>query len=337
MPCFSPNKLIKPDDRFIYPRWLQKGRNGYYMVPRDCKQVLVRNRITGVISTIFEDDMIFVKCGQCKGCRLAESVEKANRCTLETYSHAKNYFLTLTYNDDNLVFGYERPTLVRDHIELFNKNLRRQLDYHGLVNENENPMKIMYCGEYGSLLRPHYHGIYCGLSIPDLQYYKTTFNGDILMTSPFLSKIWKKGFVVIGQADWQSSAYVARYVMKKHKGQDKSYYSDNFIEPEFCQCSTKLGAEYYEKYKDKIFSEDKIILPDKQKGFRQIAPPRTFNSWFEAESPEDFEKIKSKRQENAKRLMEFELSKTDLDRYDYLEAKRLNFENRIKALKRSAC
>lgn len=347
MPCFSPNAIVSLGDRYL-PLSNHGVKNGILFC-KDADYVILYDKILKKNVKIMRNDFTFVKCGQCKGCRLAESVEKANRCTLETYSHRKNYFLTLTYDDEHLPLNnkidFETgevtdilvPTLRREHIVGFNKSLRDYLDYHNLTFEDESPMKIMYCGELGERTgRPHYHGIYCGLNIPDLQYYKTTFNGDILYNSPMLSKIWKKGHVVIGQADWQSSAYVARYVMKKHKGQDKGIYFLNCMEPEFCQCSTHLGKEYYDKYKEDIFSEDKIIIPDKKKGFRQIAPPTTFNSWFEAESPEDFEKIKSKRQENAKRLMELEMSKTDLSIDEYLEVKRLNFEERIKALKRSS-
>lgn len=349
MPCFSPNPVVILGDRYL-PLSSHGVKNGILFCGRNTDFVVVYDKLLKKNVKIFSKDFSYVKCGQCAGCRLAESCEKANRCTLETYSHRTNYFLTLTYDDEHLPFNHKIdletgevlneyvPSLRRKHIENFNKNLRRQLDYHGLVYEDESPMKIMYCGELGSKsARPHYHGIYCGLKIPDLQYYKTTFNGDILFNSPFLSKIWKKGHVVIGQADWQSSAYVARYVMKKHKGLDKDWYYLNCMEPEFCQCSTHLGKEYFDLNKDKIFEDDKIILPDKAKGFRQISPPTTFSSWFEAESPEDFEKIKSKRQERAKELMAFELSKTDKDIYDYLETKRLNFEERIKALKRSEC
>ena len=347
MPCFCPNPVVILGDRYM-PLSSHGVKNGILFCGRNTEKVVVYDKLLHKNVTILPDQFSYVKCGQCSGCRLAESVEKANRCTLETYSHRTNYFLTLTYDDQHLPFNHKVdletgevldeivPTLKREDIVNFNKSLRDYLDYHGLIYEDESPMKIMYCGELGSrTLRPHYHGIYCGLKIPDLQYYKTTFNGDILYNSPMINKIWKKGHVVIGQADWQSAAYVARYVMKKHKGKDKDFYWLNCMQPEFCQCSTHLGKEYYELNKDKIFESDKIILPDKQKGFRQITPPKTFSSWFEAESPEDFERIKSKRQENAKALMELELSKTSLGLYDYLETKRLNFEERIKALKRS--
>lgn len=346
MACFHPKKFIKIDKNYRYPSWLtitgKYADNQYGMIPSGCHELIIRHALTGVVKVIKETDFILAPCGQCRGCRLAESVERANRCILEAKSHENNYFLTLTYDDEHLVYGNEAPTLIQYHIRKFNKDLRRQLDYNGL-SDKENPMKIMYCGEYGDeSMRPHYHSINCGLKIPDLKFYKMNFDGDRYYTSEFLSNIWReqyhkepRGFVVVGECSWNSCAYVGRYVMKKLKGRCKSFYDLNCLAPEFIQSSMKMGSEFYETYKDKIYHDDKIIIPAKN-GYKEIKPPKTFDKWFEAESPEDFANLKDYRQANAKEILKQELSNTDLNLDDYLHTKELIFTEKFKALKRSA-
>lgn len=331
MPCYHPMKAVKVDtDRYIYPRWVSI-KNGIGFLPKECDQILIRNKMTGVVQPV--TDFLYLPCGNCIGCRLSWSVERANRCIIETMEHENNWFITLTYDDEHLPYSEDGvASLNPADIKNFNKNLRRQLEYHFGFKE---PLKIMYAGEYGEKEghRPHYHGIYCGLPIVDQKLLFVNHNGDCIYTSDFLSKIWKKGFVTIGRADWQSCAYVARYVVKKHKGKDRFWYWENGVYPEFCVLSKGFGKAYFEKNKDKIYQNDKIIVPDKD-GFRAFKPPRYFDKFFELDSPEDFEKLKQVRQDNAKEAMRVELSHTDLNVYDYLEVKERNFLIRVGALKR---
>lgn len=336
MACFHPNPVIILGDKYL-PLSSKGVRNGVLFVGKNTESVKVWDKQKFKVVEIPKSDFSYTRCGMCKGCKFDDSIEIANRCTLETFSHQNNLFLTLTYDDKNLVWGNERPTLVPKHMQNFNKDLRSYLKYHKL--EDEKPLKLLYSGEYGDRTkRPHYHGIYCGLNIPDLKVYKTNFDGDIYYTSEILNSIWKKGFVVVGQANWQSSAYVARYVVKKRLGlYGKLYYALNEICPEFHHPSINLGREYYETHKDDIyFEKEKIIVPDKN-GFRKIQCPKTFDAWFEAESPEDFESLKNERQENAKKAMNLELSQTDLDIYSYLAVKERNFVARTESLKRGLC
>lgn len=333
MACFHPNPAVILGERYL-PLSNKGVRNGVLFVGKNTESVKVWDKQSFKVIEIPKSDFSMIPCKMCKGCQFDKSIEIANRCTLETLSHESNLFLTLTYNDENLVWGNERPTLIPKHMVDFHKRLRDYISYH--FGEQEKSLKILYCGEYGDRYkRPHYHGIYCGLWLPDLVPYHTNFDGDILYTSETLNKLWGHGFVVVGEANWQSSAYVARYVVKKRFGiYGKLYYADNSICPEFHHSSIKMGEQYYLEHKDDLYREnEKIIIPDK-KGFRKINPPETFDSWFNAESPEDFEKIKSERREKAKDLMSLELSHTDLDLYSYLEVKERNFIAKTNSLKR---
>ena len=44
-------------------------------------------------------------CGQCIGCRLERSRQWAMRCVHEASMHQDNCFITLTYNDENLMYN----------------------------------------------------------------------------------------------------------------------------------------------------------------------------------------------------------------------------------------
>ena len=96
-------------------------------------------------------------------------------------------------------------------------------------------------------LRPHYHGIFFGLSLEDLEAVqilsplgdpvKNAF-GDIYYKSEILEDIWKNGLVGLGEVTWKSCAYVARYVTKKlsagydYKGKKlkKKVYIEPYVE-----------------------------------------------------------------------------------------------------------
>lgn len=334
MPCYKPNPVVILGDRYM-PLSNHGVKNGILFCGRNTDFVVLYDKLLRKVVQIPKTEFSYVDCGQCYGCRFKQSVEKANRCTLEIACHDSSYFLTLTYDDKHLPIGkYGIPTLKRKDLQKFIKDLRRQLDYRGL-DDKDNPVKILQAGEYGDKFhRPHYHLIVCGLVIPDLVLFSTNFEGDVYYTSEWLSRIWKKGYVLVGEANWNSAAYVSRYVVKKHKGKEKHIYSDLGIEEEFDRCSNHMGGKYYELHKNDIYATDNIIVPDLKKGYREFKPPKTFDAWFEAESPEDFEKLKAKRMEKAKASMELILSQTDLDLYDYLAVKEQNFRAKTKALHR---
>jgi hypothetical protein len=124
------------------------------------------NEKTGKRSLVFREkegqgNELEVPCQKCIGCRLEYSRQWAIRGVHEAQMHDEAYFLTLTYNDENLP-QYE--SLKKDDFQNF---LKRYWKYLW-------PTKIRYimCGEYGDnsdrpwepniLGRPHYHAIIYG-------------------------------------------------------------------------------------------------------------------------------------------------------------------------------
>ncbi len=292
-------------------------------------------------------EFIEIPCGQCIECRLNRSRRWADRCMLELGYHESSYFLTLTYDNDHIpknpLIDYEtgeiyaeNATLVKRDLQLFMKNLRRQYEYRGY----ENKLRFFACGEYGSkTFRPHFHLIVFGLKLDDLVLYKRNFNGDNLYNSEFISKIWDKGFCVVGDVTWQSCAYVARYIMKKHLGKDSDIYDVYNIEPEFTLMSRRPGIarQYYEDHKDELFYEDFVSIPTKDGG-KQIYPPPYYEKLFEEDFPEnEVIERKEKRKQAKIDSVNFQLEKTDKNYLDYLKTKEYSLDKKIKTLVRSDC
>lgn len=293
-------------------------------------------------------EFIQVPCGQCIECRLNRSRKWADRCMMELQYHNESHFVTLTYDNDHIPkneiidmdtgeMNYN-ATLVKKDLQDFMKRLRRAYEYSG----KENQLRFFACGEYGSqTMRPHFHLILFGLELDndDLSLYKRNFNGDNLYNSKLIEKCWKNGFSVVADVTWETCAYVARYIMKKHLGKDSDFYDRFGIEPEFTLMSRRPGIarQYYEDHKEDLFTQDFVALPTKE-GSRKVYPPPYFEKLFEEDFPEqDVCERKERRMQAAVDSMKLQLEKTSKSEIDYLSIKEYNLSNKIKALKRGDC
>ena len=152
------------------------------------------------------DRFIEVPCGKCVACRHNRARDWSFRCLAELQAVSKpSWFLTITYDDP-----HNPGVLSKRDLQLFNKRLRKEF----------GSFRFFACGEYGDKgHRPHYHGIYFGLDVPDLVRYAG--KGErTLFVSPSVSSLWGKGFVVLGSVTPESVAYVAGYVSKKFETPD---------------------------------------------------------------------------------------------------------------------
>lgn len=218
-----------------------------------------------------QDEPYKLPCGKCIGCRLQHAQAWGIRCMHEMQSYEQNCFVTLTYNDENLPDDH---SLQKEHFRLFIKRLRKQI----------KPKKIRYfaCGEYGTsqdptnpntLGRPHYHAIIFNHDFEDKELFKVIRNND-LYTSESLSKLWKKGFATVQEANFSTAQYTAGYVVKKIGGDMAETHYQRInpetgeitpLQPEFMACSTGtketkgLGYRWCKKY-----------LSDLDKGFITI-------------------------------------------------------------------
>lgn len=190
-----------------------------------------------------------IPCGKCIGCKLEHSRQWALRCMHEKRMHTYSAFLTLTYDNDHLP---PRGSLVKRDLQLFMKRYRK------IAGDG---VRFFACGEYGEkTLRPHYHVLLLNSDLMDRKLIKSGSEYN-LYSSKILSRLWTAGSHVIGDVNFESAAYVARYCTKKITGpKASSHYGGR--EPEFLVMSRRpgIGTTYLEKYKSEIYTHDNVIV-----------------------------------------------------------------------------
>lgn len=142
---------------------------------------------------------IVVPCGTCPACRSTYVQDWVTRCLEEMKSNKyRCYFLTLTYNEQNLAHYIESfGNLVKDtDVTLFLKRLRKRLD--------KKSIKYFYTSEQGEVNgRLHFHMLLFGIRFPTKQDAVKCFETT-----------WKNGFVHVGNVTEKSIKYVINYINK---------------------------------------------------------------------------------------------------------------------------
>lgn len=176
-------------------------------------------------------DYITVRCNKCVECLRENSFEWAMRICHEASSYEHNSFITLTFSPEYLPSD---KSVHRVDIQLFMKRLRKAVQ----------PLKIRFfaCGEYGSKFgRPHYHLIIFGYDFPDRKFFQTK-DGSDLFRSELLERVWPFGFSTIGDLDFHSALYCAKYMNKVQFLSGKKLP----VAIPFVQMSTRPGIGYNE-------------------------------------------------------------------------------------------
>ncbi len=243
-------------------------------------------------------------CGQCVGCRLERSRQWAMRCMHEASLWPANCFITLTYSDEHLP---ESGSLEYDDFQKFMKRLRKR--FRGVAAGPSPsalfPIRFYMAGEYGENFgRPHFHACVFNFDFPDKTLWMKTKSGSRIFRSKSLEELWPFGYSSIGDVNFQSAAYVARYIMKKITGKGSEYHyqtvsGDGEIlerKPEFNKMSLKpgIGAGWFEKFRDDVYPHDFVVVNGKK-----VKPPRYYDGKFKKEYPLEFEDIQWRRQQDA--------------------------------------
>lgn len=273
------------------------------------------------------EDFTPIPCGKCVGCRFDYSRQWANRLLCEmTFYPDSSWFLTLTYDNAHLPLNDKgMGILCKRDVQLFFKRLRK---VYG------SGIRFYLAGEYGGqTLRPHYHTIVFNLklNLDDLTFYKNDPQGHSLYISDKLSKIWGNGFVVVGSANWQTSAYVARYVTKKIGSNE--LYSDIGLLPPFSLSSRRPGIGY-QFFIDHGYKDFYSLSTDD--GGRKFPCPDYFLDILEQKDYNKYQEVKERRKLVANSKLD-ELDMTDLEYLDYLRKQEANFIARTKIFKRGDC
>ncbi len=239
-----------------------------------------------------------VACGQCIGCRIDKSKEWAARIVHESRMHRDNCFITLTYNKEHLPWD---GSLNKSHFQKFMKRLRKQ--------NAHKKIRYFHCGEYGEQkgTRPHYHACLFGIDYDDRVPYSTT-NEVITYQSDTLEKTWGKGFCTVGELNYQTAAYTARYIMKKITGLRAEEHYQRIdtttgqiinLEPEYITMSLGrnrgegIGGPFYAKYKSDFFPSDECPIPGRGV-YKKV--PRYYEGLYAEEENNQLKEIKKRRE-----------------------------------------
>lgn len=288
-------------------------------------------------------DFVQIPCGQCVGCRLDYSREWANRCLMELEYHPESWFVTLTYDDDHIPWSEavnketgeitKHQTLVKKDFQDFMKRLRKN---YATKYPDAPPLRFYACGEYGSQsFRPHFHAIIYGLHLDDLSFYKRTELGDILYNSSFLDDCWHhQGYAVVGSVTWESCAYVARYIMKKLKGDAAQFYEEMNITPEFTLMSRKPGIAKQWYLDHPGIYDFEFIHISTPRGGKAIMPPRYFDKLYDVEYPGEMAAIKENRKKFAEETTRRKMAECSYSYLQMLYVEEQEKKARIKSLTR---
>lgn len=248
MPCFHPIDAYRSAVR---------GETGKYGITFNSKQALIEN-----LGSAFQ-----LPCGKCIGCRIDRSRQWAVRCMHEAQMHPANCFLTLTYDEKKLPDDY---SISLDHYQKFLKRLRISV---------AQPLRFFGCAEYGSEegahpFQPHYHFLIFNYRPTDLKLQSRKKNIP-LYTSEHIQKLWKYGYSTVGEVNYQTAAYCARYVIKKIGGDKAAEHYTRVhpvtgkisqVKPEFATQSRRpgLGASWLAEFKADIYPSDFVVVDGKK-------------------------------------------------------------------------
>ncbi len=269
----------------------------------------------------FRNPSVVVKCGQCLGCRMERKRGWAIRAVHEAQMHGSNCFLTLTYDNEHL--PRDGSVVVRDW-QLFAKRVRKEM----------GPFRFLHCGEYGELLRPHYHACVFGLDWrEDWKTHPRKQGKKPLWTSGRLSRLWGNGFSTIGSLSFDSAAYVAGYTVKVKTGKmaEAAYERINTESGEIWRVSAEyatmsrnpgLGHDWYEKYHADVYPGDFVVM----KGVK-FRPPTYYDTLLEKQNPDLWEEIKAQRQAIVKNNEEYQSAPRLKAKETVLQAKLTMYQN----------
>lgn len=160
-----------------------------------CQHPFVRDITQDHDDLGFPLKMVF-PCGKCPICLSNDSKDWTLRLQMEQQNSINSKFITLTYNEHNIVLHGTTRILVKRDLQLFIKRLRQRI-----ADKFPDFPKLRFfaVGEYGpTTARPHYHAIL--FNLPD------NFNLHRL-----IEDCWNKGFITVSDITPGRISYVSSY------------------------------------------------------------------------------------------------------------------------------
>lgn len=278
-----------------------------------------------------------IPCGHCWACKLNYAAQWAARIMVECSEHEHNYFITFTYDDEHIPIPesteyngitYENDgtwmgSLFPDDIRKFLNSLRKYM----LREKNHTGIKFYYAGEYGETTkRPHYHMILMNCPLDISQFYdcKVDEHGKDHWKSHEIEKYWNKGFIDIGEVEYASASYVARYCMKKiTEDTNKTKYWANGMHPEFVRMSRRpgIGMKYFDEHWKAIYKNDEMMFKNFHGQTITVKPPKAWDKKMKELHPDWWFSIQQSRKRCAERSRKLIQEMTDMTDIQMLKMK----------------
>lgn len=186
-------------------------------------------------------------CGKCYECLRDKQQAWCFRLDQEMKFCNVSFFVTLTYDNDNLIFADDEPCLYKRHLQLHFKKIRKKLE----------PKSIKYfaVGEYGDRSnpgRPHYHYL--------IFYYG---NLDRFRLMEIIKSAWEFGISQVVPIHG-AQGYVTKYILKFDS-------REHLVKP-FSLISNGLGIGYLSPQMVKYHRDNLISYATKPGGYRITLP-----------------------------------------------------------------
>lgn len=169
----------------------------------------------------------YVPCGKCPNCRSKQRYDLSSRIYLETAFSASSYFITLTYDEDNLPrlcsgrLGFDKKQ-VQDFLKRFRRYIEPiQLRYFLTCEFGDGKEAQEYLQQYGQEYgRSHYHAIFI-------------FNSKLSLRScrDFLQRAWPFGRVQADTCNIGRIQYATQYALKDEEYFYKEYEKGDASKP----------------------------------------------------------------------------------------------------------
>lgn len=203
-------------------------------------------------------------CRKCLPCLKRRRDEWVRRLCEELKDHDLNSFVTLTVDNDHMVYTcddprtgevfYDQdciPQVWKPHLLKFHADMRKRYQqgffirhFHSPFDGHDHEIRIdlvgsmpkYYCtAELGPLHnRPHYHCVYYGVE-------------DIYTFTLLVQELWPHGFVTVYPALDGAAGYISKYLVKDVTADNLDQWQGQL--PPFSLMSKGLGKSYIERMK----------------------------------------------------------------------------------------
>lgn len=189
----------------------------------------------------------------------------------EASLYDRNCVVSLTYDEAHLP---PDGSLDKVAVPLFVRRARKR----------GHRFRYFQCGEYGEeFARPHYHAALFGMDFADKVLGDPSKSGADQWVSRELEHLWPFGRCTIGSLNFESAAYIARYVTKKVTGERAQDHYERVnpltgelvqVEPEFATMSRRpgIGAGWFKQFGSEVYPSDEVIVRG-----RACKPPRYYD------------------------------------------------------------